>query len=89
MCSAPSFTATCRQFGVDPWRWLRDTLTALPTTPADQLANLLQAIQGVAIQLLQILGQQLRRYLLASLFGGLQGLAQARLVAVGVVQALA
>lgn len=36
-----SFTATCLQFGVDPWRWLRDTLTALPTTPADQLATLL------------------------------------------------
>ena len=38
-----SFTATCRQFGVDPWRWLRDTLTALPTTPPDQLATLLPA----------------------------------------------
>jgi transposase len=38
-----SFTATCRQFGADPWRWLRDTLTRLPTTPADQLATLLPA----------------------------------------------
>lgn len=36
-----SFTATCQQFGIEPWTWLRDTLTALPTTPADQLATLL------------------------------------------------
>ena len=36
-----SFTATCRQFGVDPWTWLRDALTALPITPPDQLATLL------------------------------------------------
>lgn len=38
-----SFTATCRQFGVNPWTWLRDTLAALPTTTADQLADLLPA----------------------------------------------
>ena len=36
-----SFTATCLQFGINPWRWLRDTLTALPTTPANRLAELL------------------------------------------------
>ncbi len=36
-----SFTATCRQFGVNPWTWLKDTLTCLPVTPADQLATLL------------------------------------------------
>jgi transposase len=36
-----SFTATCQQFGINPWAWLKDTLTRLPTTPADQLAALL------------------------------------------------
>jgi transposase len=36
-----SFTATCQQFGVNPWTWLKDTLTRLPTTPANQLATLL------------------------------------------------
>jgi hypothetical protein len=41
LATLASFTATCQQFGVEPWRWLRDTLTALPTTPADQLATLL------------------------------------------------
>ncbi len=38
-----SFTTTCQQFGVNPWTWLKDTLTRLPTTPADQLATLLPA----------------------------------------------
>ncbi len=33
-----SFTATCQQFGVNPWTWLKDTLTRLPNTPTDQLA---------------------------------------------------
>jgi transposase len=36
-----SFTATCELFKVNPWTWLRDTLTTLPTTPADQLVTLL------------------------------------------------
>ena len=36
-----SFTATCQQFGVNPWIWLQQTLTRLPLTPADQLATLL------------------------------------------------
>jgi transposase len=36
-----SFTATCQQFGVNPWTWLKETLTRLPDTPADQLAALL------------------------------------------------
>ena len=36
-----SFTATCQQFGVNPWTWLKEILTRLPTTPADQLATLL------------------------------------------------
>jgi len=36
-----SFTETCRQFGVNPWTWLKETLEHLPGTPADQLAALL------------------------------------------------
>ena len=36
-----SFTATCQQFGVNPWTWLKETLTNLPNTPADQLPTLL------------------------------------------------
>ena len=36
-----SFTATCELFRINPWTWLRDTLTSLPNTPADQLATLL------------------------------------------------
>lgn len=34
-----SFTATCQQSGVNPWTWLKDTLTRLPTIPADELAT--------------------------------------------------
>ena len=36
-----SFTATCQQFEVNSWRWLKETLTRLPVTPADQLVTLL------------------------------------------------
>jgi transposase len=36
-----SFMATCLQFGINPWIWMKDTLTQLPTTPADQLTRLL------------------------------------------------
>ena len=36
-----SFTATCQQFGINPWTYLRDNLTKLPTTPAEQLHTLL------------------------------------------------
>jgi transposase len=36
-----SFTFTCQQFGLNPWLWLKDTLTRLPGTTADQLASLL------------------------------------------------
>lgn len=36
-----SFTATCQQFGVNPWTWLKETLTRLPATPADHLHTLL------------------------------------------------
>lgn len=38
-----SFTATCQQFGVNPWTWLKETITRLPVTPTDQLAAILPA----------------------------------------------
>jgi hypothetical protein len=41
LATLASFTATCGQFGLNPWTWIKDTLTRLPTTPADQLARLL------------------------------------------------
>jgi transposase len=36
-----SFTSTCQRLGVEPWAYLRDVLTRLPTTPPGQLADLL------------------------------------------------
>jgi hypothetical protein len=36
-----SFTSTCRRLGVEPWAYLRDVLTRLPTTPPEQLPELL------------------------------------------------
>ncbi len=36
-----SLTATCELRNVNPWVYLNDTLTRLPTTPPDQLATLL------------------------------------------------
>jgi transposase len=36
-----SFTSTCHRLGIDPWAYLQDVLTRLPTTPAEQLAALL------------------------------------------------
>jgi transposase len=36
-----SFTSTCRRLGVEPWEYLQDVLIRLPTTPADQLDELL------------------------------------------------
>lgn len=36
-----SFTATCELFTLNPWTWLRDTLTRLHITPAHQLVTLL------------------------------------------------
>jgi transposase len=36
-----SFTATCELLKINPWTWLKETLTTLPTTLADQLAILL------------------------------------------------
>jgi transposase len=41
LATLASFTATCEQMKLNPWPWLRDTLTQLPNTPADQLAALL------------------------------------------------
>jgi hypothetical protein len=35
-----SFTSTC-QLGVEPWAYLQDVLTHLPTMPAGQLGDLL------------------------------------------------
>ena len=36
-----SFTSTCRRLGVEPWAYLQDVLTRLPTTPAADLGQLL------------------------------------------------
>jgi transposase len=36
-----SFTSTCQRLGVEPWAYLQDVLTRLPTTPAEQLDDLL------------------------------------------------
>jgi transposase len=36
-----SFTSTCHRLGVEPWAYLQDVLTRLPTLPAAQLADLL------------------------------------------------
>lgn len=36
-----SFTSTCHRLGVEPWAYLQDVLTRLPTTPAGQQDELL------------------------------------------------
>jgi hypothetical protein len=36
-----SFTSTCQRLGVEPWTYLQDVLTRLPTTLAGQLGDLL------------------------------------------------
>jgi hypothetical protein len=36
-----SFTSTCHRLGVEPWAYLQDLLTRLPTTPAEELVQLL------------------------------------------------
>jgi transposase len=41
LATLASFTATCELFKINPWTWLRDTLTRLPATPTDQLVTLL------------------------------------------------
>jgi len=35
-----SFTSTCKRLGVEPWAYLQDVLSRLPTTPAGQLGEL-------------------------------------------------
>lgn len=41
LATLASFTATCQQFGFNPWAWIKETLIRLPVTPADQLDTLL------------------------------------------------
>jgi hypothetical protein len=36
-----SLTSTCKRLGVEPWAYLQDVLTRLPTTPAVHLGDLL------------------------------------------------
>jgi transposase len=36
-----SFTSTCHRLGVEPWAYLQDVLTRLPTMPVERLAELL------------------------------------------------
>jgi len=36
-----SFTSTCQRLGVEPWAYLQEVLTRLPTMPAGQLGDLL------------------------------------------------
>src|SRR5688572_20626878 len=36
-----SFTSTCQRLGVEPWAYLQDVLTRLPSLPAAHLAELL------------------------------------------------
>ncbi|HEV3259186.1 MAG TPA: transposase domain-containing protein [Gemmataceae bacterium] len=36
-----SFTSTCQRLGVEPWAYLQDVLTRLPTMSAGQLGGLL------------------------------------------------
>jgi transposase len=36
-----SFTSTCQRLGIEPWAYLHNVLDRLPTTPVDQLADLL------------------------------------------------
>jgi nucleotide-binding universal stress UspA family protein len=46
LATLASFTATCQLLQLNPWTWLRDTLTQLPATPADQLATLLPVAEN-------------------------------------------
>jgi transposase len=36
-----SFTSTCHRLGVEPWAYLQDVLTRLPSTPGERLTDLL------------------------------------------------
>jgi hypothetical protein len=48
-----SFTSTCQRLAVEPWAYLQDVLTRLPTTPAVQLGDLLPD-QWQAVRLAQM-----------------------------------
>jgi transposase len=41
LATLASFTATCELLRINPWTWLKETLTKLPTTPANRLVTLL------------------------------------------------
>lgn len=41
LATMTSLTATCEQLHLNPWTYLKDTLTRLPSTPTDQLDSLL------------------------------------------------
>jgi hypothetical protein len=43
-----SVTSTCQRLGVEPWAYLQEVLTRLPTTPAGQLGDLLPCHWRVA-----------------------------------------
>jgi len=49
-----SFTSTCHRLGIEPWAYLKDVLSRLPTMPAERLVELLpdrwQAAQQQAAQ---------------------------------------
>jgi transposase len=49
-----SFTSTCQRLGVEPWAYLQDVLTRLPSTSKEQLVDLLpdrwQAARAAAAQ---------------------------------------
>ena len=45
-----SFTSTCHRLGVEPWAYLQNVLTRLPTTPAECLGELLPDRWQVARQ---------------------------------------
>jgi len=36
-----SFASTCQRLGVEPWAYLQDVLSRLPTLPTERLAELL------------------------------------------------
>jgi len=45
-----SLTSTCQRLGVEPWAYLQDVLTRLPTMAAGQLGDLLPDHWQVARQ---------------------------------------
>jgi transposase len=43
-----SLTATCKRHGIDPWSYLSDVLSRIPTHPADRVAELLPDVWAAA-----------------------------------------